>query len=124
MEEVLIQAGIPYQIVGGVKFYERKEIKDVLAYVRLVVNPKDLVSLARVVNVPARGIGEKSYSIIKNYIFDRPGDEDRATFLSSLNQIPLPPRQLQSLINFYDSIAVAAALRPRRDFIRFAPCYH
>lgn len=112
MEEVLIEAGIPYQIVGGVKFYERKEIKDVLAYVRLVVNPKDLVSLARVVNVPARGIGEKSYGIIKNYIFDRPETEDKAAFLSSLNQIPLPPKQLQSLINFYDSIAVASSLRP------------
>ncbi len=112
MEEVLIEAGIPYQIVGGVKFYERKEIKDVLAYVRLVVNPKDLVSLARVVNVPARGIGDKSFSTIKNYIFDRPRDEERGTFLGSLHQVPLPPKQLQSLQNFYDSIAVASALRP------------
>jgi DNA helicase II / ATP-dependent DNA helicase PcrA len=112
MEEVLIEAGIPYQIVGGVKFYERKEIKDVLAYVRLVVNPRDLVSLARVVNVPARGIGEKSYATIKNYIFDRPEGESNESFLGSLNQIPLPPKQLQSLVNFYDSIAVALALRP------------
>jgi DNA helicase II / ATP-dependent DNA helicase PcrA len=111
MEEVLIEAGIPYQIVGGVKFYERKEIKDVLAYVRLVVNPKDLVSLARVVNVPARGIGEKSYTTIKNYIFDRPTDEDKSSFLGSLQHIPLPPKQSQSIINFYDSIAVASALR-------------
>ncbi len=111
MEEVLIEAGIPYQIVGGTKFYERKEIKDVLAYVRLVVNPKDLVSLARVVNVPARGIGEKSYSIIKNFILDRPTDEDRGTFMASLPHIPLPPKQSQSLMNFYDSISVAAALR-------------
>lgn len=112
MEEVLIQAGIPYQIVGGTKFYERKEIKDVLAYVRLVVNPQDLVSLARVVNVPARGIGEKSFSTIKNYIFDRPANEPSESFFASLNSIPLPPKQLQSLINFYDSIAVASALRP------------
>ncbi len=112
MEEVLIEAGIPYQIVGGVKFYERKEIKDVLAYVRLVVNPKDLVSLGRVVNVPARGIGEKSYGTIKNFIFDRPGDEDPASFLGALQQAPLPPKQLQSLLNFYDTIAVARALRP------------
>ncbi|HEX3100045.1 MAG TPA: UvrD-helicase domain-containing protein [Patescibacteria group bacterium] len=112
MEEVLIQAGIPYQIVGGVKFYERKEIKDVLAYVRLIVNPQDLVSLARVVNVPARGIGEKSFATIKNYIFDRPANESRESFFSSLNNIPLPPKQLQSLINFYDSIAVATSLRP------------
>jgi DNA helicase II / ATP-dependent DNA helicase PcrA len=116
MEEVLIEAGIPYQIVGGVKFYERKEIKDVLAYVRLVVNPRDLVSLARVVNVPARGIGEKSYAIIKNFIMDWPvssqSDEDTARFLAALPQIPLPPKQLQGLINFYDAISVARALRP------------
>ncbi len=111
MEEVLIEAGIPYQIVGGVKFYERKEIKDVLAYVRLVVNPKDLVSLARVVNVPARGIGEKTFSIIKNFIFDRPSTEEPNDFMAALNQIPLPPKQLQSLINFYDNIAVGRALR-------------
>lgn len=112
MEEVLIEAGIPYQIVGGVKFYERKEIKDVLAYVRLVVNPRDLVSLARVVNVPARGIGEKSFSTIKNFIFDLPEGESKESFFSTINNIPLPPKQLQGLINFYDSIAVANALRP------------
>lgn len=112
MEEVLIEAGIPYQIVGGVKFYERKEIKDVLAYVRLVVNPKDLISLARVVNVPARGIGDKAYSTIKDFIFQRPEQEEKTAFLGSLNQIPLPPKQLQALIGFYDSIAVASALRP------------
>lgn len=112
IEEVLIEAGIPYQIVGGTKFYERKEIKDVLAYVRLVVNPKDLVSLARVVNVPARGIGEKSYGTIKNYIFDRPAGETIPEFLASLNQAPLPPKQLHGLISFYDTIAVAQALRP------------
>ncbi len=115
MEEVLIQAGIPYQIVGGVKFYERKEIKDVLAYVRLIVNPLDLVSLGRVVNVPARGIGEKSYSTIKNYIFEQPSVVDnqpaRESFFGNLKNIPLPPKQLQSLVNFYDSIAVASALR-------------
>ncbi len=111
VEEVLIEAGIPYQFVGGTKFYERKEIKDVLAYVRLVVNPKDLVSLARVVNVPARGIGDKSYATIKTFILTRLEQEDKTAFLASLPQIPLPPKQLQSLIKFYDSIAVGMALR-------------
>lgn len=111
MEEVLIEAGIPYQIVGGTKFYERKEIKDALAYVRLVVNPKDLVSLARVINVPARGIGEKSYGIIKDFIFNRPQDETKETFLAALNQVPLPAKQLSAFVGFYDNIAVASALR-------------
>jgi len=57
IEEALIMAEIPYQIVGGVRFYERKEIKDVLAYLRLVSNPDDDISFERVVNVPRRGIG-------------------------------------------------------------------
>lgn len=111
MEEVLIEAGIPYQIVGGTKFYERKEIKDVLAYLRLVLNPKDLVSLARVVNLPARGIGERSFAIIKDYILARPEQEDATDFLSSLNQIAISSKQMQGLQNFYDGISVARALR-------------
>lgn len=58
IEDALRRAGIPYVIVGGIEFYKRKEIKDVLAYLRLVVNPKDEESLLRVINFPARGIGD------------------------------------------------------------------
>ncbi|HZG87464.1 DNA helicase PcrA [Paenibacillus sp.] len=58
IEEVLIKSDIPYQIVGGVKFYDRKEIKDLLAYLRLISNPDDDISFARIVNVPKRGIGD------------------------------------------------------------------
>ncbi len=58
IEEILIKSDIPYQIVGGIKFYDRKEIKDILAYLRLVSNPDDDISLSRIVNVPKRGIGE------------------------------------------------------------------
>jgi DNA helicase-2/ATP-dependent DNA helicase PcrA len=57
IEETLRRAGIPYVIVGSVKFYERKEVKDVLAYMRVIVNPRDSVSLKRILNVPRRGIG-------------------------------------------------------------------
>lgn len=56
-EEALLSSGIPYQIVGGIKFYERKEIKDALSFLRLVMNPRDLVSFSRIINEPARGIG-------------------------------------------------------------------
>lgn len=70
IEEVLIEASIPYQIVGGLKFYERKEIKDVLAYLRLTINFRDLVSLKRVINEPPRGIGDKSYGVIRDFILD------------------------------------------------------
>jgi len=59
-EEVLLRAGIPYRLVGGVRFYQRKEVKDVLAYLRLLVHPNDRVAFDRVVNVPKRGIGSQS----------------------------------------------------------------
>lgn len=58
IEDALMREGVPYRIIGGVRFYERKEIKDVLAYLRLIINPHDNVSFRRVVNVPARGIGK------------------------------------------------------------------
>lgn len=60
IEEALLRAQIPYRIYGGVKFYERKEIKDLLCYLRIIANPTDEVSLARIINVPSRKIGDKS----------------------------------------------------------------
>ncbi|MHA1372053.1 MAG: ATP-dependent helicase, partial [Promethearchaeota archaeon] len=60
IEEVLLKRNIPYRIVGAVQFYQRKEIKDILAYLRLIVNPNDEVSMERIINVPARGIGAKT----------------------------------------------------------------
>lgn len=65
IEETLVRYGVPYRIVGGVRFYDRKEIKDILAYIRLVYQPDDAVSFARIVNVPARGIGTKS---VENFL--------------------------------------------------------
>jgi DNA helicase-2/ATP-dependent DNA helicase PcrA len=60
LEDVLIRLGMPYQVIGGTRFYERKEIKDLLAYLRVLVNPADDVSAKRILNVPRRGIGAKS----------------------------------------------------------------
>lgn len=67
LEEGLRAEGIPYIIVGGIKFYERKEIKDVLAYLRVLVNPADALSLKRIINYPARGIGEATLAKIDAY---------------------------------------------------------
>lgn len=64
VEEALISNGLPYQIVGGIKFYERKEIKDVMAYLKLIHNPIDILSFERIYNVPARGIGDTTYNKI------------------------------------------------------------
>jgi DNA helicase II / ATP-dependent DNA helicase PcrA len=60
IEEAFVHYGIPYRIVGGVRFYDRKEVKDILAYLRLIYQPQDTASFERIVNVPARGIGPKS----------------------------------------------------------------
>ena len=64
MEEALISHGLPYQIVGGLKFYERREIKDIMAYLKLIHNPMDILSLERIYNVPARGVGDTTYQKI------------------------------------------------------------
>lgn len=67
LEEGLVRAGIPYRVVGGTKFYDRREIKDALAYLRALVNPSDEVSWKRIVNVPRRGIGDTSIEKIDRY---------------------------------------------------------
>ncbi len=67
MEDALRRGGIPYQIARGVEFYGRKEIKDVLAYLRVIANPSDQVSLERIVNVPARGIGNNSLKLVEAF---------------------------------------------------------
>jgi DNA helicase-2/ATP-dependent DNA helicase PcrA len=72
IEDALMREGLAYKIIGGVRFYERKEVKDALAYMRLVINPHDDVSLRRVINVPARGIGKGVMEAIENLA--PPGD--------------------------------------------------
>ncbi len=69
MEESFLRYGIPYRIVGGIKFYERKEVKDVIAYLRVIQNPSDSVSLLRVINNPPRKIGAKTIETIQQYAF-------------------------------------------------------
>jgi len=64
LEEIFLKAHIPYQIFAGVKFYQRKEIKDIIAYLRILINPADLISFERIINVPTRGIGAKKISLI------------------------------------------------------------
>ncbi len=64
LEEVLIRVGLPYKVVGGTRFYERREIKDAIAYLRAIANPDDDVNLRRVLNVPKRGIGDRSEAML------------------------------------------------------------
>ncbi len=66
-EEIFIRVGLPYRVVGGVRFYERREVRDLLAYLRLIANPADEVSLRRVLNVPRRGIGDRAEEYVAGY---------------------------------------------------------
>jgi DNA helicase II / ATP-dependent DNA helicase PcrA len=70
-EEAMVQRSLPYRVIGGVRFYERKEIKDLLAYLRLVHNPADKIGLGRVINVPKRGIGEAGLSRFVYFLEER-----------------------------------------------------
>ncbi len=71
LEEVFMRNGIPYKIIGGIRFYERKEIKDILAYLKLISNPADSVSLLRIVNTPQRSIGPKTLEVLQAHSFAR-----------------------------------------------------
>lgn len=117
LEEALIRAGIRYQIVGGTRFYERREVKDVLAYMRLAHNPYDLVSFARVVNVPGRGIGEKTMEQLELWagrlglplytalqILSAQQSGDRAHEASKLEAHPLGTRQANALAGFLEML--------------------
>src|SRR5690606_42125088 len=64
LEEVLIRVGLPYKVVGGTRFYERRELKDAVACLRAIANPDDDVNLRRVLNVPKRGLGDRSEAMV------------------------------------------------------------
>ena len=80
-EEVFIRLGLPYRIIGGVRFYERREVRDALAYLRVLDNPDDAVSLRRILNVPKRGIGDRAESVVSNY-----ADQERISFAAALRR--------------------------------------
>ena len=66
-EEVFVRVGLPYRVVGGVRFYERKEVRDALAYLRVLANPADTVSLRRILNTPRRGIGDRAEACLEAF---------------------------------------------------------
>lgn len=101
LEEEFRMANIPYQIVGGLKFYSRKEIKDVVAYLNLIINPKDDVSFRRVVNVPARGLGKSSLEKIETLSVSEGISLVEASIKCIQNKI-LPARACGKLGGFLD----------------------
>ncbi|GAA4865543.1 DNA helicase PcrA [Actinomycetospora straminea] len=80
-EDVFIRLGLPYKIVGGVRFYERREVRDAMAYLKVLSNPEDTVSLRRILNVPKRGIGDRAESVVADA-----ADRERITFAAALRR--------------------------------------
>ncbi|WP_406348111.1 DNA helicase PcrA [Streptomyces sp. NBC_00144] len=81
-EEIFIRVGLPYKVVGGVRFYERKEVRDVLAYLRVLANPEDTVPLRRILNVPKRGIGDRAEAMI-----DALAQREKVSFPQALRRV-------------------------------------
>jgi DNA helicase II / ATP-dependent DNA helicase PcrA len=109
-EEVFIRAGLPYKVVGGVRFYERREIRDLLGYLRLIANPGDEVSLRRILNTPRRGIGDRAEEYVAAF-----ARRERITFAQALAR-PLDvlglatrsARAIEAFNGLMDGLAAAA----------------
>lgn len=102
VEEILIKSDIPYQIVGGIKFYDRKEIKDILAYLRLLSNPDDDISLTRIINVPKRSIGDTTVAKLAAAAAERGISIFRV--LQVVDDLGFAGRTRNALVEFYDMI--------------------
>ena len=93
-EEVFIRVGMPYKVVGGVRFYERREVRDALAYLRMLANPDDVVSLRRIVNTPKRGIGDRAIAMVEAF-----AERERIGFWQALQQASVVPGLQQRSVN-------------------------
>jgi DNA helicase-2/ATP-dependent DNA helicase PcrA len=115
LEEVLVRYGVPYQVIGGPKFYDRREIKDVLAYLRAIVNPDDTMAVKRVVNVPRRGIGATTVAHL-----DRAAEKAQSTFYEALEQASgldlitaRAQRQIREFLSVMEQLRGQAEAGPR-----------
>jgi DNA helicase II / ATP-dependent DNA helicase PcrA len=119
IEDALMREGVAYKIIGGVRFYERKEVKDALAYMRLVINPHDDVSLRRVINVPARGVGKGVMDALESV---QPSNDEGLPLLSAglqptLSANSLWARLVRGLEDRAFPARAAASLATFRDLI-------
>jgi len=103
IEEGLRRAGIPYQIVGDVRFYERMEVKDVLAYLKLIVNPRDSISFARIINTPRRGIGKTSFGRLDDFAM-REGLAPYEALVRLEEVDDIPSRAARLMRGFYEMV--------------------
>ena len=105
-EEVFMRATIPYKVVGGVRFYERKEVKDLLAYLRVIANPDDEVSLRRIINTPKRGIGDRAIDGVSEIALR--GGISLWQAMSRINDSDIPARSITAIDSF---VSLIIALR-------------
>ncbi len=108
-EEVFMRAALPYKVVGGLRFYERKEVKDLLAYLRVIANPEDEVSLRRVINYPKRGIGDRALEVLELHGKAR-GYSFWGGLLAASEAPEIPPKAAQSINQFTSMISALAVL--------------
>jgi DNA helicase-2/ATP-dependent DNA helicase PcrA len=106
-EEVFLRVGMPYKVVGGVRFYERKEVRDALAYLRVLANPADTVSMRRILNVPKRGIGDRAEALVAAF-----ADRERIGFAAALDRADeVPAMATRSLKSVQEFSRLLAELR-------------
>src|SRR5690625_906905 len=112
IEDTLMKANIAYQIVGGLRFYDRKEIKDIIAYLRLITNPHDDISFERIVNVPKRGIGSASIERLRTYATTH--DISFFQAIKEIEHTSVPKRAANALVDFQKIIE---NLMKQQDFL-------
>ena len=105
IEEALIMSGYPYQIVGGLKFYDRKEIKDIIAYLKIIINPSDNLALERIYNVPSRGIGKSTLTKVREEKTDNLRPDIIASLAVYMKKETLPPKQRLAIAEFHKTLA-------------------
>mgnify|MGYP000870996551 CR=1 FL=1 len=117
LEEMLMKQGIPYKIYGGLKFYSRKEIKDVIALLRVVQNGNDDISLKRIINVPRRGIGKTTLDRIEQYAISE--ETSMYKIISMIDNYPEFYRSARNLKEFYYFIENMKTLAANTDLVEF-----
>ncbi|MCK5085738.1 UvrD-helicase domain-containing protein, partial [Candidatus Parcubacteria bacterium] len=105
IEETFLRYGVPYKIVGGIKFYMRKEIKDLIAYFRLIQNNNDILSFERIVNIPKRGIGKTTYEKIINEA--RKNNNSVIETIFNYGKSDIAKKRMENLLSFADIIQVS-----------------
>jgi DNA helicase-2/ATP-dependent DNA helicase PcrA len=118
-EEVFVRTGMPYKVVGGVRFYERREVRDALAYLRMLVNPADSVSLRRILNVPKRGIGDRAVACVNEL-----AERERLTFWEALQRADEAPglatrslTNIRGFVGFVQSLQAVVEAGERADVV-------